>query len=90
MHIRNEYRCAGNCGINRLSQREEFTHDPTLLKKVCVAVREGVTVENCCELFGAVDQLSGQSDSEMLTTEAAYQGQENMEVNNETANEEQA
>lgn len=65
-----------------MSQREEFTHDPTLLKKVCVAVWESVTVENCCELFSAVDQLSGQSDIHMLTAEPASQGQENVEVNN--------
>lgn len=68
--------------MNCLSQREEFTRDPTLLRKVCVAVREGVTVENCCELFSAVDQLSGQSDADILTAESAYQGQENMEVKN--------
>lgn len=44
------------CG---LLQREEFTRDPTLLRKVCVAVREGATVENCCDLFTAVDRLCG-------------------------------
>ncbi|TVK90587.1 hypothetical protein Baya_2668 [Bagarius yarrelli] len=59
--------------------REEFTHDPTLLRKVCVAVRDGVTVENCCALFSAVDQLSGQSDTPMLTAESAYPVQENTE-----------
>lgn len=76
--------------MNWLSQREEFTRDPTLLRKVCVAVWEGVTVENCCELFSAVDQLSGQSDTDLLTAESAYQEQENLEVNNETANQEEA
>lgn len=76
--------------MNWLYQREEFTHDPTLLRKVCVAVREGVTVENCCELFSAVDQLSGQSDTDILTAESAYMGQENLEVNNETTSQEEA
>lgn len=76
--------------VNWLPQREEFTHDPTLLRKVCVAVREGVTVENCCELFSAVDQLSGQSETDLLTTESACQVQENLEVNSETANREEA
>lgn len=40
-------------------QREEFTREPTLLKKLCSAVREGVTVDNCCELFTAVQYLCG-------------------------------
>ncbi|XP_053539618.1 BTB/POZ domain-containing protein 8 isoform X1 [Ictalurus punctatus] len=65
--------------FHSLRRREEFTHDPTLLKKVCVAVREAVTVENCCELFSAVDQLSGQSDTDILTTQSATQGLENIE-----------
>ncbi|XP_058258546.1 BTB/POZ domain-containing protein 8 isoform X2 [Hemibagrus wyckioides] len=65
--------------FHSLRRREEFTHDPTLLKKVCVAVWEGVTVENCCELFSAVDQLSGHSETDMLTAESANQMQENME-----------
>ncbi|XP_066521252.1 BTB/POZ domain-containing protein 8 isoform X2 [Hoplias malabaricus] len=65
--------------FHSLRRREEFTHDPTLLRKVCVAVREGVTVENCCELFTAVDQLSGQSDTDILTTESACQKQEEVE-----------
>ncbi|KAA0713144.1 hypothetical protein E1301_Tti013592 [Triplophysa tibetana] len=45
--------------FHNLRRREEFTRDPTLLRKVCVAVREGITVENCCDLFTAVDQLCG-------------------------------
>ncbi|KAI5109286.1 hypothetical protein C0J45_0683, partial [Silurus meridionalis] len=48
--------------FHSLRRREEFTHDPALLRKVCVAVLEGLTVENCCELFSAVDQLSGQRE----------------------------
>ncbi|XP_035379818.1 AP2-interacting clathrin-endocytosis protein isoform X1 [Electrophorus electricus] len=63
--------------FHSLRRREEFTRDPTLLRKLCVAVREGVTVENCCELFTAVDQLGGHSD--LLPAEAANQEQEDME-----------
>ncbi|KAM9385526.1 BTB/POZ domain-containing protein 8 [Pholidichthys leucotaenia] len=42
-----------------LCRREEFTREPTLLKKLCSAIRQGVTVENCCHLFTAVDSLCG-------------------------------
>ncbi|XP_060933840.1 BTB/POZ domain-containing protein 8 [Limanda limanda] len=42
-----------------LRRREEFTRDPALLKKLCSAIREGVTVDNCCELFTAVNCLCG-------------------------------
>ncbi|KAL7891137.1 hypothetical protein AOLI_G00006130 [Acnodon oligacanthus] len=65
--------------FHSLRRREEFTRDPTLLRKVCVAVREGVTVENCCELFSAVDQLSGRSETDILTAESANQEQEEVE-----------
>ncbi len=41
------------------SQREEFTQEPTLLKKLCSAIRERVTVDNCCDLFTAVYDLCG-------------------------------
>lgn len=40
-------------------QREEFTREPALLKKLCSAIREGVTVDNCCDLFAAVNDLCG-------------------------------
>ncbi|XP_008405984.1 uncharacterized protein KIAA1107 isoform X2 [Poecilia reticulata] len=40
-----------------LRRREEFTREPTLLKKLCLAVREGVAVDNCCDLFTAVHSL---------------------------------
>ncbi|XP_012737968.2 AP2-interacting clathrin-endocytosis protein isoform X2 [Fundulus heteroclitus] len=40
-----------------LRRREEFTREPTLLKKLCLTVREGVTVDNCCDLFTAVHSL---------------------------------
>ncbi len=66
-----------------LFQREEFTRDPTLLRKVCVAVREGVTVENCCDLFTAVNRLSGDpNEVDVITEDQAYQ--EEVEVNKET------
>ncbi|XP_068445662.1 BTB/POZ domain-containing protein 8 isoform X2 [Clinocottus analis] len=42
-----------------LCRREEFTREPTLLKKLCSAIREGVTVDNCCDLFAAVHSLCG-------------------------------
>ncbi|XP_054459037.1 BTB/POZ domain-containing protein 8 isoform X2 [Anoplopoma fimbria] len=42
-----------------LCRREEFTREPTLLKKLCSAIKEGVTVDNCCELFTAVHCLCG-------------------------------
>nr|XP_046248339.1 AP2-interacting clathrin-endocytosis protein [Scatophagus argus]XP_046248340.1 AP2-interacting clathrin-endocytosis protein [Scatophagus argus] len=42
-----------------LRRREEFTREPTLLKKLCSAIREGVTVDNCCDLFTAVSHLCG-------------------------------
>ncbi|RVE73942.1 hypothetical protein OJAV_G00036310 [Oryzias javanicus] len=42
-----------------LLRREEFTREPTLLKKLCSAIREGVTVDNCCDLFTAVHHLCG-------------------------------
>lgn len=40
-------------------QREESTREPASLKKLCSAVREGVTVDNCCDLFAAVHCLCG-------------------------------
>ncbi|XP_029987444.1 AP2-interacting clathrin-endocytosis protein isoform X2 [Sphaeramia orbicularis] len=46
-------------GFQDLRRREEFTREPTLLRKLCSAIREGVTVDNSCELFTAVDQLCG-------------------------------
>ncbi|CAG5861675.1 unnamed protein product [Menidia menidia] len=42
-----------------LCRREEFTREPALLKKLCSSVREGVTVDNCCDLFTAVNCLCG-------------------------------
>ncbi|XP_028817323.1 AP2-interacting clathrin-endocytosis protein isoform X2 [Denticeps clupeoides] len=51
-------------GFQNLRRREAITQDPTLLKKLCAAIRDGVTVENCCELFNAVHQLSGDSEEQ--------------------------
>lgn len=66
-----------------LFQREEFTRDPTLLRKVCIAVREGVTVENCCDLFTAVNRLSGDpNELDVITEDQA--NQEEVEVNKDT------
>ncbi|XP_040039818.2 BTB/POZ domain-containing protein 8 isoform X2 [Gasterosteus aculeatus] len=42
-----------------LCRREESTREPASLKKLCSAVREGVTVDNCCDLFAAVHCLCG-------------------------------
>ncbi|XP_045905787.1 AP2-interacting clathrin-endocytosis protein isoform X2 [Micropterus dolomieu] len=42
-----------------LRRREEFTREPMLLKKLCLAIREGVTVDNCCDLFTAVYHMCG-------------------------------
>ncbi|XP_043097812.1 AP2-interacting clathrin-endocytosis protein [Puntigrus tetrazona] len=57
-----------------LRRREEFIRDPTLLRKVCVAVREGVTVENCCDLFTAVNRLSGDpNEVDVITEDQANQ-----------------
>ncbi|RXN39156.1 BTB POZ domain-containing 8-like isoform X3 [Labeo rohita] len=65
-----------------LFQREEFTRDPTLLRKVCVAVREGVTVENCCDLFTAVNRLSGDPTEVDVITED-HTNQEEVEESRE-------
>ncbi|XP_051568944.1 BTB/POZ domain-containing protein 8-like isoform X2 [Myxocyprinus asiaticus] len=60
--------------FHNIRKREEFTHDPTLLRKVCGAVRKGITVENCCELFTTMDQLSGDpTDVDNLSNEKANQ-----------------
>ncbi|CAB1332120.1 unnamed protein product [Coregonus sp. 'balchen'] len=48
--------------------REESTREPALLKKLCSAIRDGVTVDNCCDLFTAVDHLAGEEDMEGETT----------------------
>ncbi|XP_051996467.1 BTB/POZ domain-containing protein 8-like isoform X2 [Xyrauchen texanus] len=60
--------------FHNIRKREEFTRDPTLLRKVCGAVRKGVTVENCCDLFTAMDQLSGDpTDVDNLSDDKANQ-----------------
>ncbi|XP_037324976.2 BTB/POZ domain-containing protein 8 [Pungitius pungitius] len=42
-----------------LCRREESTREPASLKKLCSAIRDGVTVDNCCDLFAAVHHLCG-------------------------------
>ncbi|KAM8873691.1 BTB/POZ domain-containing protein 8 [Spinachia spinachia] len=42
-----------------LCRREESTREPASLKKLCSAIRGGVTVDNCCDLFAAVHYLCG-------------------------------
>lgn len=59
-----------------LRRREEFTREPTLLKKLCSAIREGVTVDNCCDLFAAVCLLSGDDMEEDSVLEQAEHKQE--------------
>ncbi|XP_061593517.1 BTB/POZ domain-containing protein 8 [Cololabis saira] len=52
-----------------LRMREEFTREPALLKKLCSAIREGVNVDNCCDLFTAVNCLSGEDFTEEQQTQ---------------------
>ncbi|KAL7397231.1 hypothetical protein ABVT39_018903 [Epinephelus coioides] len=59
-----------------LCRREEFTREPTLLKKLCSAIREGVTVDNCCDLFAAVYCLCGEDAEEDSLLERGGQKQE--------------
>ncbi|XP_030647543.1 AP2-interacting clathrin-endocytosis protein [Chanos chanos] len=70
-------RVTHTAAFHNLRRREEFTLDPTLLRKVCVAIREGVTVENCCELFTAVDQLVG--DGSAIETDDTVGQEERVE-----------
>lgn len=56
-------------------QREEFTREPTLWKKLCSAIREGVTVDNCCDLFAAVYCLCGDDMEEDSLLEQGGQTQ---------------
>ncbi|XP_034036611.1 AP2-interacting clathrin-endocytosis protein [Thalassophryne amazonica] len=50
-------------------RREEFTQEPTLLQKLCSAIADGVTVDNCCDLFTAVLCLSGEDMEEVSPLE---------------------
>lgn len=54
-------------------QREEFTREPALMKKLCSAIREGVTVDNCCDLFTAVHGLCGDDLEEDVQLEQQRQ-----------------
>ncbi|XP_064186635.1 BTB/POZ domain-containing protein 8 isoform X1 [Anguilla rostrata] len=65
--------------FHTLRRAEEFSLEPRTLKKICAAVRDGVTVDNCCGLFAAVDALAGdEEEGEGLPEEdgAAQGGQE--------------
>ncbi|XP_076134541.1 BTB/POZ domain-containing protein 8 [Alosa pseudoharengus] len=53
--------------FHNFRRRETFTQDPALLRKLCAAVREAVAVDNCCELFVAVQQLCGDGPEETAT-----------------------
>lgn len=57
-------------------QREEFTREPALLKKLCSAIREGATVDNCCRLFAAVHRLCGDDADDPLLERRAVQQEE--------------
>ncbi|KAF0042538.1 hypothetical protein F2P81_006070 [Scophthalmus maximus] len=61
-----------------LRRREEFTREPALLKKLCSAIREGVTVENCCDLFTAVNCLCGNDMEDDALLEQRQRQQEEM------------
>ncbi|XP_074492567.1 BTB/POZ domain-containing protein 8 [Sebastes fasciatus] len=62
--------------FQELCRREEFTREPTLLKKLCSAIREGVSVDNCCDIFDAVYCLCG---DEMEEDSLLEQGRKNRE-----------
>lgn len=59
-----------------LFQREEFTREPALLKKLCSAIRKGATVDNCCNLFTAVQRLCGDDVQDPLLEQGGQQLQE--------------
>ncbi|XP_033936426.1 BTB/POZ domain-containing protein 8 isoform X2 [Pseudochaenichthys georgianus] len=54
----------GTQAFQELRRREEVTREPTLLKKLCSAIREGASVDNCCDLFSAVYLLCGDDGEE--------------------------
>lgn len=59
-----------------LLQREEFTREPALLKKLCSAIRKGATVDNCCDLFTAVQRLCGDDVQDPLLEQGGQKLQE--------------
>ncbi|XP_056315788.1 BTB/POZ domain-containing protein 8 [Danio aesculapii] len=74
MVVKHLPRVTHTAAFHDLRRREEFTRDPTLMRKVCIAVREGVTVENCCDLFTAVNRLSGDpTEVDVITNDQASQ-----------------
>ncbi|XP_061093208.1 BTB/POZ domain-containing protein 8 [Conger conger] len=48
--------------FHTLRRVEEFSLEPRTLKKICAAVKDGLTVENCCRLFAAVDGMAGNEE----------------------------
>ncbi|XP_019904803.2 AP2-interacting clathrin-endocytosis protein isoform X2 [Esox lucius] len=46
--------------FHSLRESEESTREPALLKKLCSAIRDRLTVDNCCDLFATVDHLAGE------------------------------
>ncbi|KAJ8375287.1 hypothetical protein SKAU_G00058670 [Synaphobranchus kaupii] len=48
--------------FHALRRTEEFSLEPRTLKKICAAINDGVTVENCCCLFAAVDNMAGDEE----------------------------
>ncbi|KAK2907462.1 BTB/POZ domain-containing protein 8 isoform X1 [Channa argus] len=59
-----------------LRRREEFTREPTVMKKLCLAVRESVTVDNCCDHFAAVNSLCRDHMEDSAFLEQGAQKQE--------------
>lgn len=57
-------------------QREEVTREPALLKKLCSAIRDGATVDNCCHLFAAVHRLCSDDVEDPLLDRRALQQEE--------------
>ena len=53
-------------------QREKITREPALLKKLCSAIREGVTVDNCCDLFLAVEILYREEMEQYVHQEVSF------------------
>ncbi|KAJ8418547.1 hypothetical protein AAFF_G00000460 [Aldrovandia affinis] len=59
-----------------LRRTEEFSLEPRTLKKICVAINNGVTVDNCCCLFVAVDNMASDGDVEEVIEENGFQSDE--------------
>ncbi|KAG7488245.1 hypothetical protein MATL_G00032360 [Megalops atlanticus] len=66
--------------FHTLKRTEEFSLEPCMLKKICMAVKNGVTVENCCSLFVAVDSMADGEDAEGDLEENGGQREEELSV----------